>query len=466
MAPARGQRPWRDNVEAVTMALVVAVLFKYFLVEAYKIPTGSMQPTLFGWKDARGGGVFDRILVDKASYHGRDPARFEVVVFRYPLDRSKNFVKRVWGLPGDHVQIEHGDVWQRRGEDEPWRVLRRPEPVQRSTWLELDHAGRWSFGPREGIWRTEARGLVATAAGAASFPEGTGSVRDLYTDGYPPRLAELVEEQRDLPGGERDVGDLRVEARVVATATCEEARLLLREGTRRYTARLPGPAAAPDARPELVVSDSSHRIDPARVVAEGPLALAPGRGLQVSLENLDDRVTLRLADLVLAVDVPPARDQRAGIALSCRGGGAAFRDLRIHRDVYYRSSGVARSSWRVPDGHYLVLGDNTLDSADGREWQMGGYRVDAPSHGYDDVELLGDTSVDGNPVHVYPLKSEPLTVFRDRFGERHVFPRLNAEPLDPVPAPYVPRELIGGRALLVFWPYVPRLDVYRLRWIR
>ena len=42
------KRPWRDNLEAVTIALVVAVLFKYFAVEAYKIPTGSMQPTLFG----------------------------------------------------------------------------------------------------------------------------------------------------------------------------------------------------------------------------------------------------------------------------------------------------------------------------------------------------------------------------------------------------------------------------------
>ena len=85
-APTR--RVWRDNLEAFTMALVVAVMLKYFVVEAYRIPSGSMQPTLMGWNDGRGGGLFDRVLVDKLSYHQRDPERFEVVVFQFPLDRS------------------------------------------------------------------------------------------------------------------------------------------------------------------------------------------------------------------------------------------------------------------------------------------------------------------------------------------------------------------------------------------
>ena len=39
------RRPWRDNIEAVVMAIIMAVMLKYFIVEAYQIPTGSMQPT-------------------------------------------------------------------------------------------------------------------------------------------------------------------------------------------------------------------------------------------------------------------------------------------------------------------------------------------------------------------------------------------------------------------------------------
>jgi len=57
------RRPWRQNIEAVTMAIIVAVMLKYFIVEAYKIPTGSMQPTLMGNTET---GIFDRILVDRA----------------------------------------------------------------------------------------------------------------------------------------------------------------------------------------------------------------------------------------------------------------------------------------------------------------------------------------------------------------------------------------------------------------
>ena len=111
----RGPRghPWRTNIEAVTLALVVAVLFKYFVVEAYRIPTGSMQPTLMGWSDRRGGGVFDRVLVDKLCYHYRDPERFEVVVFHFPLDRSRSFVKRIVGMPGEELRIQRGDLFHR-----------------------------------------------------------------------------------------------------------------------------------------------------------------------------------------------------------------------------------------------------------------------------------------------------------------------------------------------------------------
>ena len=102
------KRPWRDNIEAMTMAIVMAVMLKYFVVEAYKIPTGSMQPTLMGNEDT---GIFDRILVDKLSFHLRDPERFEIVVFKYPLDRSKNFIKRLVGMPGEHFRIAEGDLW-------------------------------------------------------------------------------------------------------------------------------------------------------------------------------------------------------------------------------------------------------------------------------------------------------------------------------------------------------------------
>ena len=56
--------------------------------------------------------------------------------------------------------------------------------------------------------------------------------------------------------------------------------------------------------------------------------------------------------------------------------------------------------------------------------------------------------------------------FRDEYGERHVFPPQFAERLRPLEASYVPRHMITGRALLVFWPFAPKHGVVRLQWVR
>ena len=78
------------------MAIAVALLFKTFVLEVSKIPSGSMQPTLMGSPAA---GVNDRVLVDKLSFAFRDPRRFEIVVFKHPLERSRVMVKRLVGMP-------------------------------------------------------------------------------------------------------------------------------------------------------------------------------------------------------------------------------------------------------------------------------------------------------------------------------------------------------------------------------
>jgi hypothetical protein len=76
----------RELVESIGMAILMAIGLKYFLVEAYSIPSPSMQPTLLGSTAA---GAYDRILVNKAAYLLSDPDRWQVAVFRYPHNRSQ-----------------------------------------------------------------------------------------------------------------------------------------------------------------------------------------------------------------------------------------------------------------------------------------------------------------------------------------------------------------------------------------
>ena len=157
-------RPWRENIEAIAVSVIVIVLFKYFVLEAYKIPTGSMQPTLMGWDDGKGGGIFDRVVVDKLSYRFRDPKRWEITVFRYPLDTSKNFIKRLVGMPGEHLKVENGDLWVRQSEEEAWTALRRPTRLQDVHFKTLEIQEAWK---NQGSWTQDEDGLTVAGAGSA-----------------------------------------------------------------------------------------------------------------------------------------------------------------------------------------------------------------------------------------------------------------------------------------------------------
>jgi signal peptidase I len=105
---------FREYTEAILIALILAFFIRSFIVQAFKIPSGSMIPTLL---------VGDHILVNKfifgpeipfTSYRlftFEKPKRREVVVFLEPTERKKDFIKRVIGLPGDTVEIDRGVVY-------------------------------------------------------------------------------------------------------------------------------------------------------------------------------------------------------------------------------------------------------------------------------------------------------------------------------------------------------------------
>ncbi|GHV29184.1 signal peptidase I [Synergistales bacterium] len=95
---------WREIAETVVYALLLALLLRTFVIQAFWIPSGSMIPTL---------DPGDRVLVLKFWYSilRFEPKRGDIVVFRYPIDPSRDFVKRVIGLPGDSVEIKDGRVF-------------------------------------------------------------------------------------------------------------------------------------------------------------------------------------------------------------------------------------------------------------------------------------------------------------------------------------------------------------------
>ncbi len=92
----------REYAEAIIVALVLALFIRTFIVQAFKIPSGSMIPTLH---------IGDHILVNKFIYWFTKPKRGDLLVFKYPVNPSRDFIKRVIGLPGDTVEVKHRKVY-------------------------------------------------------------------------------------------------------------------------------------------------------------------------------------------------------------------------------------------------------------------------------------------------------------------------------------------------------------------
>ncbi len=186
-ADAKPKESHRDTVEAIVVALILALVVRGFEAQAFVIPTGSMAPTLMGRHkelscpqcgfvytvnaseevdgrsyprqvfsgictncryQARGLSKSpsfkgDRILVMMFPYDlpflpgASPPERWDVVVFRYPEEPEVSYIKRLVGLPGETVRIHHGDVYIKRPGSDVFRLERKPLWHQSATQMTV-----------------------------------------------------------------------------------------------------------------------------------------------------------------------------------------------------------------------------------------------------------------------------------------------------------------------------------------
>ena len=123
----------REYAEAIVIAIVLALIIRMFVIEAFKIPSGSMIPSLL---------VGDHLLVSKFTYKFGEPKRGDIVVFKYPHDPSRNFIKRIIGVGGDTIEIREKVVYV--------NGVKREEPYVQHVFEEVlpaRYSPRDNFGP-------------------------------------------------------------------------------------------------------------------------------------------------------------------------------------------------------------------------------------------------------------------------------------------------------------------------------
>ncbi len=424
----------KDNLEAIAIAVVMALVIRQFAVEAFKIPTESMAPTLYGERRGLPG---DRLLVDKIGPLVGGLSRFDIIVFKYPLNESKNFIKRLVGLPGETLTIRDGDIFI----DD--RIARKPPHVQDVLFFpvcpvegeaEKDALLRWSL-PEEGFRREGETTFVGRAGEEAALVLYRRPVKDVA-----PWAGEA--------DGHSTVGDVRLAVSV--TPRSDRGEVLLRAVENRVVNEVVlavGEGAS-------FLRHGEERLDLPGVV------LAPGRATEVVFSNVDDALYVDVGGDRFRYEYEGTRSpDHAGdaVGFGVRAGEAGFASVRLLRDIYYEQKQTSQNV-KIPEGHYFMLGDNSRRSKDSRVWELRTKEMkDGTRHRVDESEADSRTRAGAEPGTVEFV--DHLGLFR-RVAEADIVREVTE------PAPFVPAENIVGRAFFVFWPLNPLKDAFRVKFIR
>ena len=464
----------RDNLEAVAFALILALLLRHFCIEVFKIPTASMEPTLFGDHSAtHPDSAGDRILVDKLAYLLNDPKRWDVIVFHYPLNWNRNFIKRLAVLPDEVFQIMSGDLWvaprTENATDVPLHPARKPRNVRDQMYVpvwpaedeELESkrlAEWWRADPATtGEFRlvSEREFRFDRGPSARAGEEAVGRLvfgRPIFSD---------TSARQPRSSGTNRVRDVRWRGTVEAAAP-GEVEVTWRPGDgRQHVLRLSTPGRASSV---LRTKDSEYPLS---------ARLAIGGTTKIEFESVDGDVRATVdgrEERVVSDEVPWAEALRQAdqglpeeqqLSISCRGGGIVLRDMRIDHDLYY--VGPREQTMQVPErdrpgmtmrDQYFMLGDNTTSSSDSRMWNARGQKLRDGSEVWWDSQNSEDTNYridtrDGKTVYsVTDVEGVHRTWTEDDVdhaaGGGSLTRRMS----------FVSRDRIVGRAFfaLLFWP--------------
>lgn len=445
----------KETFEAIIIAFILAFVFRAYVVEAFVIPTGSMAPTLLGehvnvicpecgyryevnpppqpsannphrnyeslcpmchFPTSMKGlstSAGDRILVHKFLYSITEPRRWDVVVFKNPLDPRINFIKRLVGLPNESLWIIDGNLYAKNDvEHVEWHIARKTDRprIQRDVWQPVYHSqylpiDRGTQTPERAKYRWEVPWRAATGnwqiQNRRSYEHASASPGEITFDfqrAQPPLEQAnpwyAYNQFMSSDGRIEPIEDLRIGATFQPTAAGLAVEL-------HTTARLDttGDGSSPQ-RLIVAIDPAGHATLEARGMSGqakralgsadvGPFAAGKSRTVelwyvdqQASVWVDGERVIVANFDMsVEAATRRAAAPEYPDLGIGVSGSPVTLHSVEVDRDLYYSSEqhsrlargGFTRESGNQPvtleSDQFFCMGDNSPQSHDSRFWQ-------------------------------------------------------------------------------------------------
>jgi len=415
-----------STVESLIIALILALVFMEFVLQAFRIPTGSMADTLkgdhfrlvcrqCGYKyncgyepeNVRTSGMIetrcpnckfhqnanfqtpiaggDRILVMKFIYQFFEPKRWDVAVFKDPSDPRTNFIKRLIGKPYETVQIVDGDIYINSS------IARKPAEVQRELWMLLYDNDYQPIHPEEGYF----------SGGKWRQPFVNRQNSDWRTDSQNPTIFQLKSKLKKLNFLEYNpLSSAAFRATYAyddvngynSQPFCSDLKVRFWFDNGNSSAVIGAELSKYGIIYRGCLRDSKLVIErlngnKSQILAEKIIdKLIKGKVVSFCFQNVDHLLTLRVDNTSIFADLGKGMDDAGKInhkipptAAVFAAGSVTIRHLAVFRDIHYtetalfgakeKNRATRENPFVLEKDQYFMLGDNSPGSSDSRLWE-------------------------------------------------------------------------------------------------
>ncbi len=424
-----------NTFEWLITAFILAFVFRAFVMEAFRIPTGSMADTLMGahfrlscpqcgYKYDHGFipqkyrlsqdtvpsgpvrlprtrcpncGYYpptntaksvvngDRILVLKCIYQFFEPKRWDVIVFKDPPEPQINYIKRLIALPGETIQIIDGDIYING------QIIRKSAKVQNELWMPTYNNDYQPVRPAEGSFNGHIWSQPFKNTTNSSWKQDKKNPTAFHLNSTPGNGNSMFYDT-SVGNDFRGVYAYDDVANYKFAPYCSDLKIrfyfqpISAHGTvggqlSKYETTYKGWVDYTD-EPKMVIAKIVGKQG--TILASKPIEFTPAdRPLLVEFENVDHQLIFKFGQDKLTYDLGTGPDDAGSRkteiqpeAMVFGSGKLTLSHIAIFRDIHYLDNNALRATQASPFtlgvDEFFVLGDNTSDSADSRYWNRRG----------------------------------------------------------------------------------------------